>query len=98
MDEKSAIKNGDKCGSDEKSAIKIGDKCDSDKKSAINNSDIKNIILEYMQNHNEVTAKEIAGIIEKKESRTRDYLTELKDEGKIIFMGENKGRRYKLNK
>lgn len=83
---------------DEKSAIKIGDKCDSAKKSAINNADIKNIILEYMQNHNEVTSKEISGILGKKESRTRDYLNELKDEGKIIFIGKNKGRRYKLNK
>lgn len=51
-----------------------------------------------MKNHNEVTAKEIAGILEKKGSRTRDYLNELKDEEKIIFIGENKGRRYKLNK
>ena len=94
----SAIKNGDNGDSDTKTAIRIGDKCDSDEKSAINNADIKNIIPEYMQNHNEVTTKEIAGISEKKESRTRDYLKKLKDEEKIIFMGKNKGRRYKLNK
>ena len=83
----SAIKQG----IDDKSAIKqdIGDK------SAINN---KEKILEYLEEHAEARTQEISLYIGLKLSRTKDYLSELVEEGNIIANGANKNRTYSLKK
>ena len=85
--DKSAIKQdiGDK------SAIKqsIGDK------SAIN---YKEKILEYLEEHAEARTQEISLYIGLKLSRTKDYLSELVEEGNIIANGANKNRTYSLKK
>ena len=89
--DKTAInpENGDKYG--EKVAInsKIGDK------SAIN---FKEKIVEYLAEHEEARSREIADVIGLKISRTKDYITELVEEGKIVSNGANKNRTYSLKK
>lgn len=96
-DEKVAInsKIGDKSAINskigDKSAInsKIGDK------SAIN---FKEKIVEYLAEHEEARSREIADVIGLKISRTKDYITELVEEGKIVSNGANKNRTYSLKK
>ena len=85
--DKSAIKQG----IGDKSAIKqdIGDK------SAIN---YKEKILEYLEEHTEARTQEISLYIGLKLSRTKDYLSELVEEGNIIANGANKNRTYSLKK
>ena len=75
----------------DKSAInsKIGDK------SAIN---FKEKIVEYLAEHEEARSREIADVIGLKISRTKDYITELVEEGKIVSNGANKNRTYSLKK
>lgn len=75
----------------DKSAIKskIGDK------SAIN---FKKMIVEYLAEHEEARSQEIADVIGLKISRTKDYITELVEEGKIVSNGANKNRTYSLKK
>ena len=75
----------------DKSAIKskIGDK------SAIN---FKKMIVEYFAEHEEARSQEIADVIGLKISRTKDYITELVEEGKIVSNGANKNRTYSLKK
>ena len=75
----------------DKSAIKqdIGDK------SAIN---YKEKILEYLEEHAEARTQEISLYIGLKLSRTKDYLSELVEEGNIIANGANKNRTYSLKK
>ena len=75
----------------DKSAIKqnIGDK------SAIN---YKGKILEYLEEHAEARTQEISLYIGLKLSRTKDYLSELVEEGNIIANGANKNRTYSLKK
>jgi len=96
--DKTAInpENGDKYGekvaiNGDKSAIKskIGDK------SAIN---FKKMIVEYLAEHEEARSQEIADVIGLKISRTKDYITELVEEGKIVSNGANKNRTYSLKK
>ena len=80
--------NGDKHG---KTAInsKIGDK------SAIN---YKDKILEYLSKHSEARSQDIALFIGLKQSRTKDYLSELVEEGTIVANGANRNRTYSLRK
>lgn len=93
LGEKNELKNRychikyNKIGS--KSAInkKIGDK------SAIN---YKDKILEYLKENAEARTKDIALFIGLKESRTKDYLSELVKEDKIIPKGANRNRTYSL--
>lgn len=75
----------------DKSAIKqdIGDK------SATN---YKGKILEYLEEHAEARTQEISLYIGLKLSRTKDYLSELVEEGNIIANGANKNRTYSLKK
>ena len=95
--DKSVIKSkiGDKSAINskigDKSAInsKIGDK------SAIN---FKEKIVEYLAEHEEARSREIADVIGLKISRTKDYITELVEEGKIVSNGANKNRTYSLKK
>jgi predicted transcriptional regulator len=64
-------------------------------KSAIN---YKNRICEYLSSGLESRTQDIALFIELKVSRTKDYLAELVEEGKIISNGANKNRTYSLKK
>jgi len=69
---------------------KIGDKSE---KSAIN---YKDKILEYLKENLEARSQDIASYIGLKQSRTKDYLSELVEEGKIVANGANKNRTYSL--
>jgi len=80
---KSAIKIGDK-----KSAIKIGDK-----KSAITEERLQ-AILKCMQHNVEYGIEEIAEKVELKNSRTRELLKILIENGQVDALGSNKNRRY----
>ena len=85
-------KNGDKSGDKaQKTAInsQIGDK------SAIN---YKDKILEYLSKHSEARSQDIALFIGLKQSRTKDYLSELVEDGKIVANGANRNRTYSLRK
>ena len=75
----------------DKSAInpKIGDK------SAIN---YKEMIVDYLSNQPEARSQDIALFIGLKVSRTKDYLAELVEDGKILANGSNKNRTYSLKK
>lgn len=70
-------------------STEIGDK------SAIN---FKKMIVEYLAEHEEAHSREIADVIGLKISRTKDYITELVEEGKIVSNGANKNRTYSLKK
>ena len=65
------------------------------KNSAIN---YKEKILEYLEEHAEARTQEISLYIGLKLSRTKDYLSELVEEGNIIANGANKNRTYSLKK
>lgn len=83
----SATKIGDK-----KSAIKIGDK-----KSAISQK-VKESIIAFLTDCPEGKTSQIAEYIDLKESRTRDYLKELTEEGTVEAVGGNKNRTYRLKR
>ena len=89
-------KNGDKA---QKTAInsKIGDKSAINQsvgdKSAIN---YKDKILEYLSKHSKARSQDIALFIGLKQSRTKDYLSELVEDGKIVANGANRNRTYSL--
>ena len=94
--------NGDKSGDKaQKTAIKpqIGDKSAINQnvgdKSAIN---YKDKILEYLSKHSEARSQDIALFIGLKQSRTKDYLSELVEDGKIVANGANRNRTYSLRK
>ena len=55
-------------------------------------------ILEYLDEYSEVRTQEISLYIGLKLSRTKDYLSELVEEGNIIANGANKNRTYSLKK
>ena len=75
----------------DKSAINqnVGDK------SAIN---YKDKILDYLEKHNEGRSQDISLYIGLKLSRTKDYLSELVEESKIVASGANRNRTYSLKK
>ena len=56
----------------------------------------KQLIIEYITDHSVVRTAEIAKIADLKESRARDYLSELVSEGIIIVEGANRNRIYRL--
>ena len=87
--DKSAIndKIGDKSAINTTKNDKIGDK------SAIN---YKEKICNYLSSLPEAKTQDIALFIGLKLSRTKDYLAELVEEGKIISNGANKNRTYSL--
>ena len=78
-------------GIGDKSAInsKIGDK------PAIN---FKEKIVKYLAVRDEARSQEIADVIGLKISRTKDYISELVEEGKIVSNGANRNRTYSLKK
>lgn len=100
-------KNGEKSGDkSEKAAInaKSGDKNgDKLEKTAINpesgdkKSDKFRIrILEYLKEHPNSKTQDISLEIGLKQSRTKEYLSELVENGKVVANGANKNRTYSL--
>ena len=85
---------------------KIGDNIgDKSLMSAINNKigdkkteKYKSLILEYLKTYPNSKTQDISLHIGLKISRTKDYLAELSEEGKIIAHGANKNRTYNINK
>lgn len=68
---------------------------DDDKKSAIKSAKIDRII-EYLTDHAEAKASELAEYSGLKASRVRDYLKFLVNEGTVTAEGSNRNRIYKL--
>ena len=89
--DKTAInsENGDKMAINTKNGDKSGDK------TAIK---FKNRILEYLKDNKEARSQELSLYIGLKISRTKVYLSELVEEGKIVANGANKNRTYSLVK
>ena len=81
--------NGDKMAINTKNGDKSGDK------TAIK---FKNRILEYLKDNTEARSQELSLYIGLKISRTKVYLSELVEEGKIVANGANKNRTYSLVK
>ncbi|MCR5782184.1 MAG: putative DNA binding domain-containing protein [Clostridia bacterium] len=84
--DKSAITNNN-----EGSAIKTGDK------SAINAAARENILY-YLTDHPDGRTAEIAEYLGLGESRTRDYMRILTEEGLLESFGANRNRRYRLKR
>lgn len=84
--DKSAITNNN-----EGSAIKTGDK------SAINAAARDNILY-YLTDHPDGRTAEIAEYLGLGESRTRDYMRILTEEGLLESFGANRNRRYRLKR
>lgn len=91
--DKTAInpENGDKYGKKVAINAENGDKS-GDKKS----TKFKKMIVEYLAEHEEARSQEISTYIGLKISRTKIYLSELVEEGKITPNGANKNRTYSL--
>ena len=73
-------------------AIKIGDK-----KSAIKQK-VKESIIAFLTEFPEGKTSQIAEYIDLKESRTRDYMKELTEDGIVETVGSNKNRTYRLKR
>lgn len=58
----------------------------------------KKMIVEYLAEHEEVRSQEISAYIGLKISRTKIYLADLVEEGKIVSNGANRNRTYSLKK
>lgn len=58
----------------------------------------KKKIVEYLAEHEEVRSQEISAYIGLKISRTKIYLSELVEDGKIVPNGANKNRTYSLKR
>ena len=97
LGEKNELKNRVLIIDTEKKADgKIGDNAKiGDKKSAIN-ANTKTAILTFMKGKGAVKASQVAEAIGLKPSRTRDYLSELIQDGVIIAEGANRNRVYRL--
>ena len=89
--EKVAInsKSGDKTAINTGNGDKSGDK---------KSTKFKKMIVEYLAEHEEARSQEISAYIGLKISRTKIYLSELVEEGKITPNGANKNRTYSLKK
>ena len=84
------LENGDKTAINSENGDKTGDKPTIKK-------DVKFLIIEYLKNHGECSAKELADMLGLKASRTKVYLNNLVESGKIIAKGANKNRTYVLD-
>ena len=85
-------------GTDLSAFKKIGDNEKIGDKKSAKNLKTKQAILKYMEDKDFVKASEVAKAIGLKQSRTRDYLSELLKEGAIVAEGANRNRVYKLKK
>ncbi len=94
----SYIKNGNKL---EKTAInvkKVAIKTAINAKRGDKKSDKFRIkILEYLKEHPNAKTQEISFEIGLKQSRTKVYLAELVEDGKIVANGANRNRTYSLS-
>ena len=93
--DKTAInpENGDKIGEKVAINVKNGDKS-GDKKS----TKFKKMIVDYLDEHEEARSQEVSAYIGLKISRTKIYLADLVEEGKIVSIGANRNRTYSLKK
>lgn len=89
----------------DKSAInsRIGDKTainpeNGDKSGEKKSTKFKKMIVEYLAEHEEARSQEISTYIGLKISRTKIYLADLVEEGKIVLNGANRNRTYSLKK
>lgn len=80
---------------DEKVAINAEN---GDKSGGKKSTKFKKMIVEYLAEHEEARSQEISTYIGLKISRTKIYLSELVEEGKITPNGANKNRTYSLKK
>jgi predicted HTH transcriptional regulator len=85
-DKKAAIKSGDK-----KAAIKSGDKKVTNKQ-----QQQYEMILNYMKKDKEYGIQDFCNLLQLKESRTKDILKGLVENGNIETIGAKKDRRYRL--
>lgn len=77
---------------------KNGDKTAINSDTGDKNGDKKDLILAFIADNPNSRAGVIADHIGLKASRTRDYLTELVKEGKLVAVGANKNRTYSIKK
>ncbi|MBQ0019149.1 MAG: hypothetical protein KBT39_01340 [Bacteroidales bacterium] len=91
-------KNGDKTAINESMDDRYGDKTAINSDIGDKNGDKKDLILAFIADNPNSRAGVIADHIGLKASRTREYLTELVKEGKLIFEGANKNRTYSIKK
>ena len=92
--EKEIKKTGDK-----KPAIKTGDKkptIKTDDKKPTKSNKQQMMILKYMETDKEYRLQDFCKLLELKESRTKEILKPLILDGKLLVIGKNKDRRYKL--
>ena len=92
--EKDIKKTGDK-----KPAIKTGDKkptIKTDDKKPTKSNKQQMMILKYMETDKEYRLQDFCKLLELKESRTKEILKPLILDGKLLVIGKNKDRRYKL--
>lgn len=99
----SYTKNGDKTAINSENGDKNGDKMAINTKNGDKSGDktaikFKNRILEYLKDNKEARSQELSLYIGLKISRTKVYLSELVEEGKIVANGANKNRTYSLVK
>ena len=103
-------KSGDKTAINSESGDKTAINSENGDKTAINSEngdktddkptikkDAKFLIIEYLKNHGECSTKELADMLGLKASRTKVYLNDLVESGKIIAKGANKNRTYVLD-
>lgn len=74
----------------------VGDKIGDKSSQTTQFGDKKTQILSFIADNPSVKASVIADYIGLKASRTRDYLTELVREGKVVAEGANKNRTYRI--
>ena len=86
-DKKAAIKSGDK-----KAAIKSGDRKVTNK-----TQQQYKMIINYMEKGREYGIQDFCNLLQLKESRTKDILKGLVENGKIETAGARKDRRYRLS-
>lgn len=56
----------------------------------------QDILLKYMEVEKEYRLQDFCELLELKETRTKTILKPLIAEGKVVVVGKNKDRRYKL--
>jgi len=75
---------------------KDGEKTDD--KNGLKISKQQDVILNHMEAGKEYRLQDFCDLLGVKETRTKEILKPLISEGKIIVIGKNKDRRYKLGK
>jgi predicted HTH transcriptional regulator len=84
---------------DKKPTIKTDDKkptIKTDEKKQSKTSRQQELILKSMSREKEYRLQDFCDLLGRKETRTKEIIKPLIDEGKIVVTGKNKDRRYKL--